>query len=262
MTALLRAELRKIRTTRLWWALLIGALVYTMVESGATAAVAGLAPGGGQPAAAGLESAEAMRAVFARAPFQGCYVFAMILGITGMTGEYRYQTITSTFLASPRRWPVVVAKMLAHLGYGVGYGLAALLVGGIVGAVVVVVRGHTVDLGAAGVLSGMALAVVAIALWTLVGLGIGTLLRNQVAAILVAVLLTVILEPVLSLVLHVLHLDAVGKFLPTNASAALTQPSGGLADFLPVWAGGLVLLGYALLFAALGVLLSRRRDIS
>ena len=39
---------------------------------------------------------EAIRTVYASAAFSGAYIFAMILGITGMTGEYRYQTITPT----------------------------------------------------------------------------------------------------------------------------------------------------------------------
>jgi ABC-type transport system involved in multi-copper enzyme maturation permease subunit len=259
---LVRSELAKIGSTRLWWGLLIAAAVFTAVQAGAQAALAGVDAGAGQAPLPGLDTPEAMRAVYAAAAFTGSYVFAMILGITGMTGEYRYQTVSATFLASPRRSRVVVAKMLAHLLYGAGYGLAALLAAGVVGSVVIVVRGHAVDLAAEGVLRGMLLTVVAVGLWTMVGLGIGTMIRNQVAAILVGVLLAYILEPVLSLLLHSLHLDGVARYLPTNASAALTEPSRANLDYLAWWAGGLVLLGYALAFAALGVLLSRRRDIS
>ena len=72
-------------------------------------------PGAGQPASAALDTAQAIRTVYASSAFQGSYIFAMILGITGMTGEYRYQTITPTFLATPRRARVVLAKMAAHL---------------------------------------------------------------------------------------------------------------------------------------------------
>jgi hypothetical protein len=36
--ALVRSELRKIGSTRLWWGLLVGALVYAMIQSGAQAA--------------------------------------------------------------------------------------------------------------------------------------------------------------------------------------------------------------------------------
>src|SRR4029453_8337272 len=113
----------KVRTTRLWWGLLLGAVVYTLIQAGANAALAGQEPGNGQPASAALDTAQAIRTVYASSAFQGAYIFAMILGITGMTGEYRYQTITPTFLATPRRARVVVAKLLAHLVVGIGYGV-------------------------------------------------------------------------------------------------------------------------------------------
>ncbi len=87
--------------------------------------------------ARGLDTAEAIRTVYATSAFQGAYIFAMILGITGMTGEYRYQTITPTFLATPRRARVVLAKMVAHLGVGLGYGVVCVLVALVVGGAIV-----------------------------------------------------------------------------------------------------------------------------
>ena len=101
-TALVRSELRKITSTRLWWGLLLGAVIYTVIQAGANAAIAGTDPGAGQPATPALDTAQAIRTVYATSAFTGAYIFAMILGITGMTGEYRYQTITPTFLATPR----------------------------------------------------------------------------------------------------------------------------------------------------------------
>lgn len=262
MTALVRSELRKIISTRLWWGLLIGAVVYTVIQAGANAALAGSDPGAGQPATAALDTAEAIRNVYASSAFQGSYIFAMILGITGMTGEYRYQTITPTFLATPRRWRVVVGKMLAHLGVGVGYGAAASLGALVVGGAVITVRGYDLGFGADRLWSSVVLVVVAVGLWTLLGIGIGTLIRNQVAAVLVAVFVTFLVEPLATFILAANDLDDVVKWLPTNASAALTSPGSSFVQHLPWWAGGLVLLGYAAVLAGLGVLLSARRDIT
>jgi ABC-2 type transport system permease protein len=262
MTGLVRSELHKIRSTRLWWGLLIGALLYTLVQAAASAAFAGVDPGAGQPTSPGLETPEAIRAVYAGAAFSGSYIFAMILGITGMTGEYRYQTITPTFLASPRRPRVVLAKMLAHVGMGIVYGVAALVVAFAAGAVVISIRGHDLGVDADRLVPTMLLAVLAVAIWTLLGIGIGTLIRSQIAAIMVGVFITFLLEPLLSLGLNALDLDGVAKWLPTNASAALTSPGETFIQYLDWWAGGLVLLGYAAIFAVLGVLLSTRRDVT
>jgi ABC-2 type transport system permease protein len=260
--SLVRSELHKIRTTRLWWGLLLGALLYTIVQAGANAALAGQTPGAGQPAGPGLDTAQAIRQVYATSAFQGAYIFAMILGITGMTGEYRYQTITPTFLATPRRAKVVIAKMAAHFGAGLVYGAVCVLGALVVGGTVILIRSFPLGLGADRLWPSIGLGIVAVALWTLLGIGIGTLIRNQIAAILTAVFVTFLLEPLATFILAANDLDNVVKWLPTNASTALTSPATTQLHYLPWWAGGLVLLGYAAVFATLGMLLSARRDIT
>ncbi len=261
-TALLRSELRKITSTRLWWGLLIGAVVYTVIQAAANAALAGSDPGAGQPATAALDTAEAIRTIYASSPFQGSYIFAMILGITGMTGEYRYQTITPTFLATPRRARVVLGKMAAHLLVGVGYGVVCVLFALLVGGAVIAIRGFPLGYGADRLWSSVLLAVLAVGLWTMLGIGIGTLIRNQVAAVLVAVFVTFLVEPLATFILAANDLDAIVKWLPTNASTALTSPGSSFVEYLPWWAGGLVLLGYSAVLAGVGVRLSVRRDIT
>ncbi len=79
---------------------------------------------------------------------------------------------------------------------------------------------------------------------------------------LVAVFVTFLVEPLATFILAANDLDEIVKWLPTNASTALTSPGGTLLTYLDWWAGGLVLLGYAAVLAGLGVLLSSRRDIA
>ncbi len=259
---LLRSELTKILSTRLWWGLLIGVATYTAIQSGVTAAFAGVSPGAGQAASPGLDTAEAIRGIYAGAAFTGAFIFALAIGVTGMTGEYRYETATPTFLATPRRVRVVVAKSIAHLVVGVGYGVLALLCALLVGGVVVLVRGHDLGLASPGLWRAAVLAVLAVALWTMVGIGIGTLIPNQVAALLVAIGVTFLLEPLLAIGLYAADLQQIGKYLPSQASSAMTSPPAQYGELLPWWAGALVLAGYALVFGALGVWLSVRRDVT
>lgn len=259
---LVRSELLKVRTTRLWWALLLGVVGLTAVQAGVTAGFAGMDLGAGQGRAPGLDEPETIRSVYATAAFAGAYVLALVLGITGMTGEYRYQTATPTFLAAPRRSRVVLAKGVAQLLFGLLYGGVAVLVAVAVGGLVIAVRGHALGFGTPGLLRALLLGVVAVGLWALIGMGIGTLIRNQVAAIMVGVFVTFLLEPLVSLGLDALELGAVARWLPTNASSALTSPSETTLELLDWWAGGLAMVGYGVLFAALGVLLSIRRDVT
>jgi ABC-2 type transport system permease protein len=262
MTALLRAELKKITSTRLWWGLLLGALAFSALQSLVTALFAGMEAQPGAPAMAGLDTAEGVRSVYPMAMFAGTYIFALVLGITGMTGEYRYQTITPTFLVSPRRSRVVVAKMLAHAAMGLFFGLLALLTVLVVGGATMSIRGYGLGLDADRLWTTSVLAVLAVAIWTVLGIGIGTLVRSQIVAIVLGILVTFLIEPLLTVALAAAEWDWLVKWLPSNASSALMSPGDVLIDYLDWWAGGLVLLAYGLVLAGLGVLLSVRRDVS
>lgn len=262
LTALLRSELTKTFTTRLWWALLIGVAAMTALQAVVTAAVAGAAMGPGAPPTPGLDDPETVRSVYANAPFVGAYLFALVMGVTAMTGEYRYQTVTPTFLATPRRARVVAAKAVAQLGLGATYGASAVLVALVGAGTVMLVRGYPLAYGTPGLWRAVLLAVLAVALWTLLGLGVGTLIRNQVAAILIALALGVVIEPLLGVLLTALDLEQLARLLPSAASSAMTSPASAGLDLLPWWGGALVMTAYALVFAGLGVLLSVRRDIT
>jgi ABC-2 type transport system permease protein len=152
--------------------------------------------------------------------------------------------------------------MAAHLGVGVAYGLVAAVTALAVGGTVITIRGFDPGLGTERLWPSVGLGVVAAALWTLVGLGIGTLIRNQVAAILAAVFLVFVVEGIATAVLTATHLDSVAKWLPTNVSTALTSPGTTQLDYLPWWGGGLALLGYAALLAGTGIAVSTRRDVT
>jgi ABC-2 type transport system permease protein len=259
---LVRSELLKIRSTRLWWALLLGAVLLVVVQAGFTAAFEGEDQGFGDVSVLPPgDDPELLRTVYTQGFFGG-YIFALIIGITGLTGEYRYQTITPTFLVAPRRHPVVVAKLVAHLVVGAVYGVACTAAAILAGGLVLVAKGFDLGLTADGVPRSIAMSVLAMALWTLIGIGVGTLITNQIAAILVGVAVAYIVEPLAGLVLSVVDAEAVGKFLPTAATTGLFESFDYGQSLLTWWQGGLVLLGYAGLFATLGVLLSVRRDIT
>jgi len=259
---LVRSELLKIRSTRLWWALLLGAVLLVLVQAGFTAAFEGEDQGFGDVSVLPPgDDPELLRTVYTQGFFGG-YIFALILGITGLTGEYRYETITPTFLVAPRRHPVVVAKLIGNLVVGAVYGVACTAAAILAGGLVLVAKGFDLGLTADGVPRAIAMSVLAMALWTLIGIGVGTLITNQIAAILVGVAVAYIVEPLAGLVLSVVDAEAVGKFLPTAATTGLFESFDYGQSLLTWWQGGLVLLGYAGLFATLGVLLSVRRDIT
>ncbi|MBW0009633.1 MAG: hypothetical protein JO063_05855 [Pseudonocardiales bacterium] len=91
------------------------------------------------------------------------------------------------------------------------------------------------------------------------GVGIGALVRNQVAAVVGLLVYLFVLDRVLT---AIPALQPVTRYLPGPAGDALT--GGTLPNFplLPAWAGGLLLAGYALVLAALGARFTLRRDVT
>jgi ABC-2 type transport system permease protein len=108
----------------------------------------------------------------------------------------------------------------------------------------------------------------------LFGLGFGTLVKNQVAAILLTIGGTLILEGILiALAKAIFHYDL--NWLPNGAGAALAGDiARGFGDgggggngpnafrLLTWWQGGLVLLAWGLGPLALGYFTTFRRDVT
>ena len=273
MTAALATEYRKLVTTRLWWILLLTMAAYMAFLAGVmgfTLAESPEATGAGLPGSepgAPMSPEQTARTVYTLATSLG-YVFPVIVGALAMTGEFRHQTITPTLLAEPRRTVFLTAKMLSSLAVGLLFGVVGTLATVGAGAGVLALLGEPTYLNDPVVLRSAGLSVLALTVWTVVGVGFGTLLTNQVAAVVVLLAFTQFVEPILRIVLGQIDaLEGVSKFLPGAAGEAITgssfyADSGMAAGLLPSWAGLLVLLGYAVLLAVAGRLTTLRRDIT
>lgn len=254
------AELVKVRTTRMWWGLLIGLAVLVVLQAAVTAAFAGATPGPGAPPLPGLDTAEGLRSALS-AGFQSGYLMALVMGTIVGAVDFRHRTATQTFLATPHRSRVVLAKALVSMLVGLAYAVVTQLISVLVVQAVAAIRGISTSLGDASVLRSLALGVPGIILWCLIGLSLGVLLRNQVAAVLVAVGYVFLLDPLAGLALRQVDAGSLDHYTLGSASAALVEGFTG-NDLLPWWAGGLVMLGYAAIIAVWGWAVTARRDIA
>jgi ABC-type transport system involved in multi-copper enzyme maturation permease subunit len=110
-------------------------------------------------------------------------LFAGLVGAIAITGELRYGTIRPTFLVTPRRWPVLAAKVVVSGLAGLVFGfLAEVLMAGAVSAGFAA-RGIDIQLDDGDFAQLIAGGTVAAALWATIGLGVGAVVRNQVASI-------------------------------------------------------------------------------
>ncbi len=273
MRAALVTEYRKLVTTRLWWGLLLCMAGY-MIFLGAVMAFAFTVSGGptmAGPTANGaeapvLDAADIVRTVYTLAPALG-YVFPVVVGALSVTGEFRHMTITPTFLAEPRRGVVLGAKLVASLVVGLVFGVVGTAATVLGGAPVLALRGRETLLTDPEVLRSLGLSVLVLAVWTMVGVGFGTVLTHQVAAIVTLLAFTQFVEPLVRVLLGSFEATAgIAKWLPGAAGESVTgsslYSSTGLAELLPWWLGLLVLVGYGVVLAGVGRITSLRRDIA
>jgi ABC-type transport system involved in multi-copper enzyme maturation permease subunit len=272
-----RSEVTKQFSTSAWWVLALVLVVYV----GSTAA--GLGAVLAASAAGKLSGANAPRlpadtvvpVLYSLAASIG-YVFPLLIGTLMVTAEFRHKTLTPTFLATPRRGRVLFAKVLVGILLGALYAVFAVI--STVGPAAGVLTGFGIDtkLGETSTWALLGRIVLAFIVWALIGIGVGTLVRNQVAAIVIVLAFTQFVEPIARVAASfVKGLSDVTRFFPGAASdtlvgqsiynSALASPGGTQAASghpLEWWVGGLVLLGYAVVFLILGYVASWRRDVS
>lgn len=270
MTAALRTEFRKILTTRTWWILTLCAMAYVAMMAVILAAsfVFGnraAAEAGDAASTAVMSPTDLAISVYTLGVSLG-YILPAILGVLVVTTEFRHHTITPTLLAEPRRSRVLGAKLLAVIPFGLAVAVASVLGGVVAGAITLGFLDESTMLGDSAVQGAIVRSVLALLLWSLIGVGFGTVLTNQIAAIVVLLAFTQFVEPLLRLLLANFDATATAsKLLPGAAGEAVAgsslYSSSGLADLLTVWQGALVLVGYALLLVLIGRFTTFRRDI-
>ena len=253
MTRLVRAEWTKLFTTKVWLGLVLGACLMVAGFSALFVGFAGSTQDGG-PALPGVGDPAFEQLAFATAA--NTTILFLILGIIGMTQEYRHRTATPTFLTTPKRGRVVIAKLLAYAAAAVPFALLVLAVNVAVVTVYAGARGDAPSLSGDN-LRVLASSGLALVIYAVIGVGIGALLRNQVGAIVGSLVYFFVVETVIR---QIPATSGAYKWMPGGALEALTATFEG-PDLLEPWQGGLLLLGYGLLAAFLGTMLAVRRDV-
>jgi ABC-2 type transport system permease protein len=260
--AIMRSEWLKLRTTAVPWiltgialiinALLILAIFLTKPDTG---------PGSGSLASPGYtvpHTTQQLRNLVGSG-FQG-YLFALLLGTLIVTTEFRHKTVTTSFLVTPVRAALVAGKLLTAAILGAVLAIVLLVATVIGGGLTLAARGgsfsdmvHQIPAVAPGM-------ILVFALFAILGVGVGSVLTNQVAAIIVVLGWFIILEGILVTLVH-----GAERWVPTGAATAaanLTRGRGIDFGLFNWWQGALLMLFYGLAFATVGSLILARRDIT
>jgi ABC-2 type transport system permease protein len=247
MRPLLEAELIKLRTTRTFVALALVAIATSLLLTGLVA---------------GLSSESDAKSSLADV-FQSdtSSLFITILAIVGITGEWRHRTITSSLLAAPDRIKFLAAKTLAFAAAGLVLSLAISITITIVGWAILDARSLPIpSFGDLMAQIGRNAAIAA--LLAALGVGIGSVLRNQAVAV-VAVLVTgFAVEPALLAVAS--HVGRFGPFTALATSISSSDPTANGFDKGELLGRGpavAAMLGWIAVFFGAGAALLVRRDV-
>jgi ABC-2 type transport system permease protein len=182
-----------------------------------------------------------------------------VLGIMVISGEYSTGMIRSSFMAVPRRLPVLWAK----LGVFSAVTFVLMLVSSFVAffAVQAIVAQHHVqhsigDPHALRVVVGTALFLTVLGI---LAIGIGGLVRNTAGGIALFVFLLFVL-PGISHILPSSVSEAINPYLPLNAGFTVATSHFDPGSHLSPWGGFALFCGYAVLAVALAAIGLVRRD--
>lgn len=263
MTTAIRSEFRKFFTTRLWW----GMAIAIFLGGAAFAALFGFlltSDAANQPGTPTGDATQIASSVYTGGLSIG-YLLLLTIGVLQIGSEYRHKTISGTFLATPRRLRAMLAKVVALLGIGALYGVISLVGSVSVGALVLGLRDR--DAFPSGtIVRTLALSLLVLGLWALIGLGIGILIPNQVAALLIGVGVAWIVEPILGFAMNFWEFgrEHVAQFLPSSATNAIVNAVSNNPDEVRLewWGGALVLMAYAAVLSGIGIWRTTRADIA
>jgi ABC-2 type transport system permease protein len=185
-------------------------------------------------------------------------VAAMLLGVIaslGITNEFSHHTIRPTFAAMPDRWRPLLAKPIVQLSVALVVTVAIVVVSWLVGGAIAD-DPSSLDDGAGAALVGVVLLALCL---TLLGYGLGLLVRNTAATICLLLLWPLIAEGLIGGLLSVAGAEEAVRFLPYAEGFNMAVVDRDPNSFGRV-TGGVYFFAWVIAILAAGLLRTRRRD--
>ena len=243
--ALVRAEIRKLTTTRLPWAFLAVLLMIAALDA---AVVAFGTDMGGSKAFIATATDQKSLMAFAFNAMIGTALF----GATAAAREYGHATVVPTFLTTPRRHRAVLAQLTSVLAAGATLALIgqALVVTGVAVALRSTQYGFMVP--APDLIQLLAATTLAGGVGAVMGAGLGAVIRNIGGAVTSVVLVLFVLPPLAAQLL-----TEAAPWIPTSLFAVIS----GTSSDVRLWAALIAVAAWALVPAGAGLVAVQRRDV-
>jgi ABC-type transport system involved in multi-copper enzyme maturation permease subunit len=278
LARLLRAEFMKIRTTGTGWLFLTGFVVFTALAL----TISGFGshyqlypqqgPGRAQALAqaAQARTPSGLAAIAAGMMTSGQrigVIFALLLGVIIVTSEFANQTAAVTFVTVPRRTTVIRAKLAAAACCGALFWLVGTVIAAVTTPLFLYSQHVSTSLAGWTVARSVLLNLLAFVAWGVFGLGLGAVLRSQMAAVIAAIAVYVgsfgalLVFTLLYNLLHQAWLLGGPVIAPAVASEVMITSGPAFPHAPPGWVGGVIMIGYTVALVAGGIALTKRRDV-
>lgn len=263
MTRLVRIEWLKLATMRTGFGVLTTSAALTALFASLEASRAGNGTSGVAP----LYTASGISTVTTVTGWS--MIFAAVLGVIVASGEFRHHTATLTYLGTPERRRVLVAKATVGAGAGAIFGAVSALIATGVGLVFVAAHGYHVALGTGTLVGHAAGAALGAALFGAIGVAAGMLVRSQLAGVIGVFAWALVVESLIGGLF-----TTIRPYLPYTAATTLAGiklggaafgPAHGLAGVagpLPFAAAAALVAAIAVAIAALAARTTLTRDIT
>ena len=278
LVRLVRAEFMKIRTTDTGWLFLAGFIVFTALAL----TINGFGIHNQLDPQQGLNGPQALaEAARSRTPAGVAaiaasmmtsgqrigVIFALLLGVLVVTSEFANQTAAVTFVTVPRRATVMMAKLAASACCGALFWLVGTVIAAVATPLFLYTQHISMSLAGWTVARSVLLSLLAFVAWGAFGLGLGAVLRSQMASVIAAIAVyagsfgTILVFTVLYNLFHQGWMLGAPVIGPAVASEVMTTSGPAFPYAPPAWVGGIILIGYTVALVAGGIALTKRRDV-
>jgi hypothetical protein len=237
MTALIRGELIKTVTTR------------TLLGYAATATVISVLG-----VLVAIFTADLNTVAEKQMAIAGIPILLLLFALVGAAGEYRHRTAAPAALVARDRGGLLAGRAAAYVLTGLAIAALGMVVTLAIGLPLLGSEPGTA-LGAGDVGVVVAGSLIAAALFAIMGVAVGTLLRNQIAGVVGVLILAFIVDPLLSAIdKSIEHYSPFGS--------AFAAAGAGSGEGLPWGWAALVLAAWTVPFVIAALVVDRRRDIA
>lgn len=247
MNALLRAEARKILTTRSTVVVAGFAVLYPVLS---------VLPAVFAPTEPAVDESTILDVLRGGA---GVLTLAvLVLGILAVAGEHRHGTIVPSLMASPRRGRFVAAKLASQATLGAILALAVSVVGLITATAYLATRDVSVDVLSGDVVLTVSAVAVVVTLYAVMGAAVGALVKNQTAAVAGALIWVFTVENAIPLVLRN---PGLKRWMPGGLGDRLLQAADPVAGTGDAWVALVMFTGVAVLLAGAAFVRTKSADV-